>query len=108
MTSPINYYYNYKGNTTGNAFSKAVIYHIANPNMTTDASMSAFSAMFDLNGLTASSKVIAQTQFSVDFIDNSALLTPFDPLTAIASSSNIFNPTFTLSIKGYTALSKKI
>ena len=61
LTSPVNYYYNYKGNTTGNSYTRTVIYHIANPNITTDGSMSAFTALFDTTGLTTISKAAAQT-----------------------------------------------
>lgn len=97
-TSPQNYYYSYTGNTTTNQYSNTIIYHIASQNLTSDASISAFNSLFSSNTLTAASRSLAQTYFSINFISSSTLLTQFDPMASIQLSSSTQQPQFSLTV----------
>lgn len=81
---------------------------MANPNLTTDGSISAFNALFDLNGITTTSKTLAQTQFSINYIASSFALTSFSPMTAIQSSSGLFQPSMNLNIQTYSKGAYKV
>lgn len=100
-TSPQNYNYAYKGNTTSNQYQNTIIYHITSPNLTSDGSISAFNSLFSNNALTSTSLSTAQTQFSVNFISTSTLLTSFAPMTAIQASTANMQPQVSFSISGY-------
>lgn len=76
-TSPQNYFYTYNGNTTTNELSSTYIYHTSDRNLTSDASTTAFSALFDSNGITSASLSLAQTQFSINFISRSYFVGTF-------------------------------
>jgi hypothetical protein len=101
-TSPQDYYYTYKGNTTSKESSSTIIYHTANVNLTTDASISAFTSLFDGNGITTTSLTLAQTQFSINFISSSYALTSFSPMTAVYASSGSFQPQMSLTVQPYS------
>jgi len=100
-TSPQNYFYKYNGNTTTSEASSTIIYHTANLNLTTDASISAFNSLFDNNGITSGSLTLAQTQFSINFVNSSKFIGTFQPLDAINSVS-AFQPSISLTINTYT------
>lgn len=107
-TSPQNYFYAYGGNTTTYEYSKTLIYHTAHVNLTTDASISAFSGLFDANGITAASLSLAQTQFSISFISKSSFIGTFEPMTAIGASSSAFQPQASLVIEDYQSGAYKV
>jgi hypothetical protein len=85
-----------------------IIYHTANVNLTTDASISAFNSLFDSNGITASSLSLAQTQFSINFVNVSTFIGNFQPMDAMTSSSASFQPQISLTINDYTPSSYQI
>lgn len=85
-----------------------IIYHTANVNLTTDASISAFNSLFDNNGITASSLSLAQTQFSINFVNVSTFIGNFQPMDAITASSASFQPQISLTINNYIPSSYQI
>jgi hypothetical protein len=99
-TSPQNYYYSYRGNTSTQEYTRTVIYHTANLNLTTDASVSAFASMFSTN-LTTTSLAIAQTDFSINFISKSTFLGNFQPTTAMTSATASFQPRPSFLLSSY-------
>ena len=99
-TSPANYYYVYNGNSTSKG-TETIIYHMSSKNLTSDPSISAFTALFDANGLTTASTTTASTEFSVDFITGSSLLSSFNPMSAVQTASG-FTPTVSLTVDPYT------
>ena len=107
-TSPQNYAYNFIGNSTTNEYSKTVIYHIPNVNLTTDASISAFNSLFDSTGISTASLATAQTDFSINFISTSYFMTTFDPMNGIQSLNTDFQPLITFTTHDYQAGSYKI
>jgi hypothetical protein len=107
-TSAQNYYYNYKGNSTTNQFSSTIIYHLANPNLTSDASISAFNSMFSGNGLTSTSLSLAQSQFSITFFSTTQLLTSFSPMTAIEIASSSFQPSYSLTVGSFDKTTRRV
>jgi len=84
------------------------MYHTANVNLTTDASISAFNSLFDNNGITASSLSLAQTQFSINFVNVSTFIGNFQPMDAITASSASFQPQISLTINNYIPSSYQI
>lgn len=107
-TSAQNYYYNYKGNSTTNQFSSTIIYHLANPNLTSDASISAFNSLFTGSGLTSSSLTLAQSQFSITFFSSTQLLTSFSPMTAIEIGSSSFQPSYSFTLGSFDKTSGQV
>ena len=107
-TSPQNYYYNYGGNTTSLEYTKTIIYHTSSPNLTTDASVSAFSSLFDANGITSASLATAQTDFSINFIGASSFIGTFDPMTAIQASAVEFQPSVSFVVNSYVKGTYKV
>lgn len=107
-TSPQNYYYTYNGNTTSNQYSSTIVYHITSPNLTSDASVSAFNSLFSGNTLTASSLSLAQTGFSINFISTSTLLSSFQPMGSVQLSLPSQQPQFSFSIQGYQSKSYQV
>ena len=80
---------------------------MANKNLTSDASISAFAGLFDSNGLTTASQTTANTEFSVDFITSSTLLSSFTPISALQTASG-FTPTVSLTVDPYTYNSRVV
>lgn len=107
-TSPQNYYYSYTGNTTTIQSQQTIIYHLTNPNLTSDGSISAFNSLFSANVLTPASLSVAQTQFSVNFVSTSQLLTSFSPMNAIQLSDSSLQPQFSFTLQDYRAGSYQV
>ena len=88
-TSASNYFYNYPGQLKTNELTSTIIYHISDQNLTTDPSSSAFSLMYDGNGITTNALATALSNFSISYINNSNSVGFFAPMDAIKTT----NPT---------------
>ena len=75
----------------------------------TDPAVAAFRDIYDENDNTikATSLSLAQSSFSVDYIQASVFLTTFDPLNAIEASTSAFQPSFSYSSSAYTSSSNQ-
>lgn len=106
-TSPNNYYYAFQGNTTTWESTKTTIYHTAHPNLTSDASITSFKNIFDANGITTASLSLAQTQFSINFIQKSTFSNNFEPMQAISATA-AYQPSITFTLRDYVKSSFKV
>ena len=104
---PTNYNFLYKGTTESSETSSTIIYFMTNKNLTTDPSVDLFKNNYEANNsISAASLSLAQSSFSVDYIQTSVFLTTFDPMTAIAASTSTFSPTFSHGSTSYSSTSR--
>lgn len=91
-TSATNYYYKFNGKVKTNELSSAIIYHVSDKNLTTDPASSAFSGMYDANGITTTSLATALSNFSIAYINTSYSMGSFNPIDNINLASDSFRP----------------
>lgn len=81
---------------------------MTNKNLTTDPSVDLFKNNYEANNsISAASLSLAQSSFSVDYIQSSVFLTTFDPMAAISASSSAYSPTFSFGSSSYQASTKE-
>lgn len=82
--SPQNYYYTYPGQSFSYQTTATTIYLISNPEVTTDASVSAFASLFDPSNqtITSASLSLALSDFFINYIGSGYFRGTFDPIVA--------------------------